>query len=241
MKRLRRALLPPLLAAVAMVACDLDDPTSSKGDEPTNGQVVPGDTGPADPPYTSSVVYPSGLRLAGLVPDGALSGTYPNPGSGAFPFGGDRTRHYRAVGYFIDIASLSAAQRREKVATNFSLEEYVRLPEANGDRRVYFDSQVSMHAQQLREAWGGPLNLASTYRSPEYNDAIGAAVYSRHQYGDAVDILAPSRSAAQDLYNLARFLEVDFLEPPDLTIVGKNSPWIHIDDRGWPINTPDTR
>ena len=60
-------------------------------------------------------------------------------------------------------------------------------------------------------------------------------------YGDAVDIRASSTTMAQNLYNLARYLEVGYLEPADLTIVGKNTPWVHLDDRGWPVNTPETR
>ncbi|MFC1525247.1 D-Ala-D-Ala carboxypeptidase family metallohydrolase [Candidatus Latescibacterota bacterium] len=244
MSQIRRSgLLLALLAAVTLVGCDLGWLTASEdsGSSDNGGSVEPSDVGPADPPYASSVVYPSGLRLSGLVRDGETTDTYPSPGGSVFPFDSGKTKHYQAVGYFIDIPSLSPAQRQEKVAANFSLDEYVRLPEGNGDRRVYVDSQISLHAQELRDAWGGGLNLASTYRSPEHNDAIGAAVYSRHQYGDAVDIQAPSRETAQDLYNLARFLDVDYLEPANLTIVGKNSPWVHLDDRGWSLNTPDSR
>jgi len=50
---------------------------------------------PADPPYGGDVVYPSGLRM-GLVPDAALTATYPDPGQN--PFGGSRTSHYQRVG-----------------------------------------------------------------------------------------------------------------------------------------------
>ena len=28
---------------------------------------------------------------------------------------------------------------------------------------------------------------------------------------------------------------------PENTIFGRHTPWLHIDDRGWPLNTPDTR
>lgn len=237
----RHGLELAIAAAMALSSCDLVDSSSGGTTSDTGGSEDPTDVGPADPPYTSAVTYPSGLRLDGLVRDGPLSATYPSPSAGSFPFDGGRASHYQAVGYFIDIPSLSSAQRQEQVAANFVLNEYVKIPEANGDQHIYVDAQIALHTQDLRSAWGGPLTLSSSYRSPEYNDAIGAAVYSRHQYGDAVDIKAPSVQTAQDLYNLARFLEVDYLEPADLTIVGKNTPWVHLDDRGWSVNTPDTR
>jgi len=230
-----------LAGTVALAACDLIDWSTDPKSPDSGGNTDSADIGPADPPYTASVTYPSGLRLDGLVRDGALSATYPSPSASAFPFDGGKARHYQAVGYFIDIPSLSSAQRQEQVAENFILNEYVKIPEANGDPHIYVDAQIALHAQDLRDAWGGPLILSSTYRSPEYNDAIGGAVYSRHQFGDAVDVKAPSVQTAQDLYNLARYLDVDYLEPASLTIVGKNTPWIHLDDRGWPVNTPDSR
>ena len=193
----------------------------------------------ADPPYDSKVTYPSGLQLDGLVTDSELTAGYPSPGTN--PFGSGRSRHYERVGYFISIDDLSSSKRRGKVTDNFTLNEYVSLPERNQDDRAYIDAEITFHAQEMRDAWGAPLNLSSTFRSPEYNSRIGGSSFSRHQYGDAVDIAASNTSMAQDLYNLARFLEVDYLEPASLTITGKNNPWIHLDDRGWPENTTATR
>ena len=242
MSRVVAAMLVCLLAGTAMQGCSAIEKALDLDDDETAGPAE--DTGvsevdPADPPYTSRVTYPSGLHLDGLVRDAELSGTYPDPSANSF--GSGRTRHYERVGYFIDIASLSSAVRQERVTPNFKLNEYVVIPERNGDRRAYIDAQISLHAQELRDAWGGPLVLSSSFRSPEYNARIGAATFSRHMYGDAVDIKANSTSMAQDLYNLARYLEVSYLEPADLTIAGKSTPWIHMDDRGWPVNTPETR
>jgi hypothetical protein len=196
---------------------------------------------PADPPYDVSVIFPSGLRVDGLTPVPALSATYPSAGSSRFPFVSDQEKHYASVGYFMEIAALSTPLRQRQVAENFSLNEYVRIPERNGDDHIYIDAQIAWHAQQLRSAWGGPLILTSTYRSPEYNAAIGGATFSRHMYGDAVDIRADNEGMALDLYNLAKFLDVSYLDSPDQTILGRSTPWIHLDDRGWPLNTPATR
>jgi hypothetical protein len=195
---------------------------------------------PDDPPYTNQVRFPSGLHLTGLVLDSDLTDTYPSPTAGGFPFGNSRFHHYAPVEYFIDIPSLTNDQRLQQVTTNFILSEYVRIPQNNRDNRVYIDPQIALHAQELRDAWGGPLVFSSTFRSPEYNATIGGAFFSRHMYGDAVDIRV-SATAAQDIYNLARFIGVDFLDSASNTIVGKNTPWIHMDDRGWPINTAETR
>lgn len=213
------------------------DATEPTGETPASSPSV----GPADPPYATEVIFPSGLRLDGLQTIAELTATYPDPTGGLLPFASSRQRHYAPVGYFIDIAGLSATQRDERVAENFKLNEYVWIPERNQDQYIYIDPEIASHAQELRQAWGGPLVLTSTYRSPEYNDSIGGAFFSRHQYGDAVDVKANNETMAFDLYNLAKFLEVSYLDAPENTIVGRSTPWLHIDDRGWPLNTPDTR
>ncbi len=216
---------------------DSAEGSSGNAGESSDGQII----GPSDPPYGVEVVFPSGLHLAGLglVPE--LTAAYPSISSGLFPFATERGKHYVAVQYFIAVADLSTAQRDRQVAKNFKLNEYVRIPERNGDDFIYVDPQMTQHAQELRDAWGGPLVLTSSYRSPEYNAAIGGATFSRHMYGDAVDIRADSEAMAWDLYNLAKFLGVSYLETPERTIINRNTPWIHLDDRGWPLNTSATR
>ena len=46
---------------------------------------------------------------------------------------------------------------------------------------------------------------------------------------------------ALNLYNLAKFIDVSYLDSPEQTILCRSTPWIHIDDRGWPLNTSATR
>ena len=218
-----------------------DPGTANPGEIPAKSPDSSLVIGPADPPYANEIVFPSGMRLDGMRPVADMIATYPDPAGGQLPFASERQRHYVPVGHFIDIELLSAAQRDERVATNFKLNEYVRIPERNQDRYIYIDPEITLHAQELRSAWGGPLVLTSTYRSPEYNAAIKGAFFSRHMYGDAVDIKANNETMAFDLYNLAKYLRVSYLDAPDHTIVGRTTPWIHIDDRGWPLNDPDTR
>lgn len=185
---------------------------------------------PAGPPYGPVLILPSGLRLD-LSRDAALSASYPDPAR--LPFGSARHVHYQPPAWFIDIDALPSATRSARASTNFSLNEYVRLPDRNGDRRCYIDLQIAQHVQDLRDAWGGPLILTSTFRSPRYNAAIGGAVYSRHMYGDALDVAVPDERRARDFYNLALAIGVDFVDAFDNTIAADGSGWVHIDDRGF--------
>jgi hypothetical protein len=185
---------------------------------------------PNDPPYGPVLVLPL-MRIEPLVRDPSLDAAYPDPAG--LPFAGSRQVHYAAPGYYVDIPTLSRAERQAQVSPNFVLEEYVRLPERNGDPRCYIDPQIAQHVQDLRDAWGGPLILTSTYRSPRYNAAIGGAIYSRHMYGDALDVAVPDARRARDFYNLALAIGVDFVDAFDNTIRADGSGWVHIDNRGF--------
>lgn len=235
------------VAALVAAACDMGRGrlVESLEDALVRSEEAAGESrpviGPSDPPYSDRVIFPSGLKLEGLGGNPFLTESYPDEEGDLFPFGAERRVHYRPVEFFIDVESLSETLRQQRVSENFKLLEYVRLPERNGDLSIYIDPEIAYYAQELRYAWGGPLVLSSTFRSPEYNAEIGGALFSRHMYGDAVDIRAPSQQAAQDLFNLAKFLDVSYLEPASLTIEGRTNPWIHIDTRGWPLNTPESR
>ena len=191
---------------------------------------------PSDPPYNSSVVYPSGLRL-NLVTAQSLTSSYPAPGQN--PFGSSRARHYERVGHFMD---LSHTPQTAQVATDFRLSEYVAPVVQRGDRYAYVDPQIVLHAQQIRSGLGRPININSGYRSPEHNHDVGGATYSRHLYGDAADIdvdqtRSDAASRAQEIFNEARDVDVDFIMPLAETSVAVGGvsrvSWVHIDDRGF--------
>ena len=202
-------------------------------------EVVVGDpvfAGPADPPYSGAVAFPSGLRLA-LVKDGGLTATYPRPEGN--PFGGVRQRHYAAVGFFVNLGSAPLA---EWVSANFRLSEYVNPTLLRGGRRAYVDAQIVDHVQQIRSGLARALVLNSAFRAPEHNREVGGATYSRHLYGDAVDIdVDQSRADAsvrgQEIFNEARDVGVDFVMPLSGTSVSVSGAqrvsWVHIDDRGF--------
>ena len=191
---------------------------------------------PADPPYGSEVIYRSGLRV-GLVSDATLNATYRSPS--ANPFGELRTQQYQRVGSFIP---LEIAPVSERVSENFLMSEFVNPTTQRGGRRAYVDPEVVWHVQLVRSGLGRPLIVSSSFRSPEHNRDVGGATYSRHLYGDAVDIdvdqsLPGANTRGQEIFNEARDVGVDFVLPLDDTSVNvfgaTRVSWVHLDDRGF--------
>ena len=198
-------------------------------DEPTT-------PGPADPPYGNEVVYPSGLRVA-LVPDASLTQAYPAPEQN--PFGGALARHYERVGAFLPLEIVPTS---EKVSENFVMAEYVNPTLRRGGQRAYVDPEVVWHVQRIRSGLGRPLIVSSAFRSPEHNHDVGGASYSRHLYGDAVDIDVDQSSSdanvrGQEIFNEALDVGVDFVVPLEETSVtvggARRVSWVHVDDRGF--------
>jgi len=190
----------------------------------------PGQIGPTDPPYLPEVVFSSGLRL-NLVTDAGLTGTYPTPQSN--PFGSSAVRHYQRVTYFID---LTRAQTNVRVSENFLLSEYVNSTVQRGGTRAYIDAEIAKHLQLIRSGLGRPLVVNSAFRTPEHNQAVGGATFSRHVYGDGVDVdVDQSRSdanvRAQEIFNEGRDVGVDFVLPITETSVTVNgvlrASWVH--------------
>ena len=207
-----------------------------------DGAVLEGDTtdplqpGPADPPYRNAVDFPSGLRLD-LITDGTLTTGYPNPA--ANPFGATQARHFERVSFFID---LPRAPVWENVSANFRLSEYTTHSQQRGGTRAYVDPQMAFHVQEIRSGLGRPILINSAYRTPEHNEAVGGPSFSRHIYGDAVDIdidqtLSDANRLAQEVFNEALDVGVDFVLPLSETSVSVGGDsrvsWVHMDDRGF--------
>jgi len=228
----------PLLSCKLPWDMDSDEEVTENGEKNgeqngdpngTDGDSTGTSIGPADPPYTSTVTYPSGLMLDHLVQDAVLTQTFPEPS--ANPWGSPKAVHFERVGYFIEVDNVDGEQR---VSENFKLKEYTNPPKNHGDPKAYIDAQIVGHVQEIRTGLNRPLIVNSSFRSPEYNAAIGGAYYSRHQYGDAIDIdvdqSKPNYEAlAQEIYNMAELVGVDFIEPLSWT----SSHWVHVDDRGF--------
>ena len=191
---------------------------------------------PTDPPYQGSIRFPSGLKLD-LVRDGSITSGYPNPSTN--PFGVSKARHYERVDYFID---LPRAPVWENITPNFRLSEYTVHSQRRGGTRAYVDAQIAFHLQEIRSGLGRALIINSAYRTPEHNDSVGGASFSRHIYGDAVDIdidqtRADANRLAQELFNEALDVGVNFVLPLEETSVSvggeQRVSWVHLDDRGF--------
>ena len=61
--------------------------------------------------------------------------------------------------------------------------------------------------QPLRDAWGGPLEINSGYRTPKLNEAVGGVPTSQHAKGEAADVMCTDPVA---LARLAIQLELPF-------------------------------
>jgi hypothetical protein len=91
--------------------------------------------------------------------------------------------------------NLVTATPNLKIAPNFKLSELMSLSKGNFG---IFSPAVLKIIQKLRDQAHGALKINSGFRSPTWNAGVdGSATWSRHQYGDAVDIASPSASLDQ--------------------------------------------
>ena len=164
------------------------------GDDTTGDDtgVTPGaGGGPASP---NSVCYPGVANLwTACVPTVAASSVTASAYNYGSASSSPNATWYQPPTKLANLAGISAGLR---VAPNFLVSEF--MSRWKGQYGV-FDPQVVVKMQQIRDAVGGPITVNSGYRSPGYNAAQpGAATWSRHMYGDAVDF----RSSAASLTSL---------------------------------------
>lgn len=114
----------------------------------------------------------------------------------AYPPPLDDDPQYSAPARYIDLEAATADPGLD-LAPNFALDE---LMQAYKGRFGLFQDHTVASLQAMRDTIGGPVYVNSGYRNVDYNDGVGGATWSRHQYGDAVDI----RSDDASLEELAR-------------------------------------
>lgn len=85
--------------------------------------------------------------------------------------------------------------------------------------------------EELRERFGGELNIISGYRAPLYNTAIGGARRSQHMRYTAFDV-APKSGKPEDVEKINKILR-QMRDDEQLFVggLGKYDNWIHIDTR----------
>lgn len=90
----------------------------------------------------------------------------------------------------------------------------------------------------IREWYGKPIYLNSTYRSPEYNEAIGGKIHSLHLEFNAIDFTIKDKKDLKIIFNEIIRLDLengvfDFLPKPKGNFGTElyNGRFIHIDTR----------
>ena len=117
----------------------------------------------------------------------------------AYPDPLDDNPQYNAPARYFDLYADELDPALE-VAPNFVLGEF--LQDYKG-RFGIFQPHAVVSLQTIRDWIAGPLLINSAYRNVEYNAGVGGAEWSRHMYGDAVDM----RSNSATLGELAAMCE----------------------------------
>jgi hypothetical protein len=184
------------IVALAVTACapgEGPDDEGSEDDRPNRPRRPTEDTetdapDPADPTdeppgeALAQACYPGPngdftacVDVIGLQPAWGADYVYPEP------YEVD-PEQYAAPVRFVD---LSRVPTDFPVGPNFVV---IELMEAWKGRYGVFQPHVVARLQDIRDTIGGPLTVSSGYRNPGYNAEVGGVMYSRHQYGDAIDI-----------------------------------------------------
>lgn len=72
-----------------------------------------------------------------------------------------------------------------KLTQNFRVKEFACT---DGSDPIFIDSDLVNVLQKIRTHFGKSVTIASAYRTPTKNKAVGGAAYSQHLYGKAADI-----------------------------------------------------
>lgn len=98
-----------------------------------------------------------------------------------------------------------------------------------GKEQVFdkMDTEFLNQLDEVRNRFGYPIRITSSYRSKEYNDSIGGAPKSMHCKGRAVDIYMTNYTGLQ------RWKLIGILKDMKLT-AGIAKTFIHVDNRDNP-------
>jgi len=71
------------------------------------------------------------------------------------------------------------------ITKNFKLHEF--LTKNTKDTATKINLQLILELQNLRNLFGSPVGISSSYRSPSYNKSVNGATSSQHIFGNALD------------------------------------------------------
>lgn len=201
------------------------DPNVEPQDTAPSDTGAPQDSGDTGEPQdsggsTEQVCYPGPAQdwsvCYPLVPYQSAWGSdydYPDPLGGS--------AQYAAPARYIDLSKVPDPD--QALAPNFVLDEFMQ--EWKG-RYALFQPHLVVTLQGLRDDLG-PLAVNSGYRNPAYNAGVGGVTYSRHQYGDAVD-LDPVSVSLDSLGSACDGADADY--------VGYYETHVHCDWRNHPLD-----
>lgn len=95
----------------------------------------------------------------------------------------------------------------------------------------YLDDRLIQAAAYLRQVYGVPVTITSTYRSPEYNALIGGSKNSQHLKGKAIDLQFEKQNLFhEDIAN--RGPHYRYLRAMGIKGFGLYQNFTHLDARG---------
>ncbi len=199
---------PTIVVALLLVACEpvkgspTEDEGASEADHP-GPPTVPGIGVPTpEVDWSQVVTEPADEEVCYPGPAEDYTVCFPTVlwseewgGAYEYPPPLDGDPQYAAPARYLDLDAIDPAAA---LAPNFVVDE---LMQAHKGRFGLFQVHAVESIQAIRDAIGGPLVVNSGYRNVDWNASVGGATWSRHQYGDAVDI-ASNHASLDELADL---------------------------------------
>ena len=106
-------------------------------------------------------------------------------------------------------------------------EEEFACNDANKTPAPYIDKELVAILTDLREFFGVPVHITSSYRTPVYNKAVGGVDKSHHLYNDdgAASDIQVKGTRPQEVYD---YLDAKY---PNTFGIGLYDNFVHVDSR----------
>ncbi|MES2769907.1 MAG: D-Ala-D-Ala carboxypeptidase family metallohydrolase [Bdellovibrionota bacterium] len=184
-----------------IVACGKSTSSSANSENPSQPQPEENLSGPA---ACYMGINRDAKACAQLKTINAASEGYKNPYTDSSFMATANKDQYRRPVQAVDLKRTS---QNLKIAPSFVLSEFMSIEKGNIG---IFSTAVVKIIQKLRDKTGAALKINSAFRSPKWNEGIdGSATWSRHQYGDGVDI-ASSKVGLDTLISYCKQLGATF-------------------------------